>query len=119
MRLFANTAQEQLENRVAVLEREVEGLQEVGRSLALQFDTVARTLDQLKDLPRDFADLEKPIRELEMEWQDWFEKFRNLYSRLSRREERADKQPDEPQADPINPLAAQLLGRDSNVLRNG
>ena len=71
---------------------------------------------------RDIEDMRKPIRDLEMEWEDWFEKFRNLYGRITKRQQRAAEEeeaepaPDTQIATPVgmipadvNPLALNLL----------
>lgn len=55
--------------------------------------------------------LEKTVRDLTMEWEDWYEKFRNLYARISRRQQREDsaKEPEANGDGPMNPAAARLL----------
>lgn len=75
---------------------------------AEEFDELVTRVMQLEG---QLADLEKPVRDLEMEWQDWFEKFRNLYARITRRIEREQKtEPSEPNgAEAMNPLAMRLL----------
>lgn len=80
----------------------------VGRADALH--------DHLRGLDDKLEELARPVRDLEMEWQDYFEKFRNLYSRLSRRSEREaepSKTREEAGANGLpsdmNPLAAALL----------
>lgn len=45
------------------------------------------------------AALEKAHAQRELEWSDWFDKFRRLYARIARRMERAaDENPDAPQS---------------------
>lgn len=67
------------------------------------------------------VELETPVRELQAEWEDMFEKFRNLYGRITKRIKREqEEQQEEPEvvapitpgipAD-INPLAERLLRR--------
>lgn len=75
---------------------------------AEEFDELVTRVMQLEG---QLADLEKPVRDLEMEWQDWFEKFRNLYARITRRIERAEKTEttEANGEDPVNPLAMRLL----------
>ena len=58
-------------------------------------------------------ELEKPVRDIRMEWEDWFEKFRNLYGRLNKRRQRDEADPPEQTqaAEPrvTNPLALRLM----------
>lgn len=63
--------------------------------------------------------LERKVKELEIEWEGWYDKYRRLYARLSKREERAHAAPDEPVETArgggsphiTNPAALRLLGR--------
>lgn len=76
---------------------------------------------QLSDLERRVAKLEGRWDEIEIEWSEWFDKFRRLYARLAKRVHDDDKRSGEaPTESPanglhmgrsINPLAAALLRR--------
>lgn len=44
-----------------------------------------------KRLSERVADLEKRMDSVEMEWSEWFDKFRRLYARLAKRQEREEK----------------------------
>jgi len=84
--------------------------------LRRQQDALLEMAKRLDDYGASLEELQKPVRDLQMEWEDWFEKFRNLYSRIAKRQERAAV---EEKAEPseangalpadINPLALQLL----------
>lgn len=73
----------------------------------------------VKALGDSVDEMAKPIRDIEMEWEDWFEKFRNLYARISRRQQREAKESEveQPAGDAhglppdANPAALKLLGR--------
>ena len=84
--------------------------------------------EELRALRDQILDLERPVRELQLEWEDSFEKFRNLYARISKRLEREQQQStppessEQPVTDPriyrpnvpegqINPAALRLLNR--------
>lgn len=74
----------------------------------------ARRDREILDLRNALGDLEKRVRDVEMEWEDWFEKFRNLYARITRRQQREAAEPKENGLEPqpsMNPLAAELLSR--------
>lgn len=76
--------------------------------------------DRLGELDRQLAELAKlsaahdeqlqELRHLPMEWEDWFEKFKNLYARLNKRTQREEAATSEPAALPMSPAAARLLG---------
>jgi len=90
------TAREQVER----LDRELRSLEEVAARLRGRVDEMELT--------------ESRLREIEVEWADTFEKFRNLYARISKRIERAEPPPAEPNGSlphDINPLALNLLKR--------
>ncbi len=77
---------------------------------------LASVKKHLAELTTGLADLAKPVRDLEMEWEDWFHKFRNLLARLNKREERetvakveAAEPPGVALPTDMNPLALQLL----------
>jgi len=57
------------------------------------------------------AGLQKAVRDLEVEWEDYFEKFRNLYARINKRRQREATEAEEASApvQGINPLAQRLL----------
>ena len=63
--------------------------------------------------------LEKRIETIDVEWSEWFDKFRRLYARLAKRVHDDEKRPEAPEnpsngrsgAAPMNPLAAALLRR--------
>ncbi len=75
-----------------------------------------RQLDELRERIMQLEGGDARMRELELEWVDTYEKFRNLYGRISKRIERA--QPEEPEPDATgtphettNPAALRILGR--------
>jgi succinate dehydrogenase/fumarate reductase-like Fe-S protein len=46
------------------------------------------------DVAPRVAELEKKVRDLEVEWMDWYDKYRRLYARLAKRESRANGKTD-------------------------
>lgn len=74
---------------------------------------------RLARLEEDLAATKRRMKEIEVEWDGWYDKYRRLYARLSKREERAHETPDSPveprsPATPgqiTNPAAMRLLGR--------
>lgn len=66
---------------------------------------------RLTAVESDVQGLVTPVRDLTMEWEDWFEKFRNLYGRITKRQERETKAELTPEADngPMSPAAEALL----------
>lgn len=38
------------------------------------------------------ADLERQVQALEIEWSEWFDKYRRLYARIAKRAERDEKE---------------------------
>lgn len=58
--------------------------------------------------------LRREMRSVQVEWEDYFERFRNLLSRLSRRDRREAAKDDGPTEPPINPAAAALLQSSRN-----
>jgi hypothetical protein len=48
-------------------------------------DRVAKLTDTVADLRERVALQEKGLKALEMEWQEWWDKFRTLYARLAKR----------------------------------
>ena len=66
---------------------------------------------RLTAVESDVRGLVTPVRDLTMEWEDWFEKFRNLYGRISKRQQRENGTEQEPKdaGGPMNPAAAALL----------
>jgi len=65
---------------------------------------------RLTDLESEVRGLVTPVRDLTMEWEDWFEKFRNLYGRISKRQEREKVSENGEAPDtPMSPAAAALL----------
>lgn len=69
--------------------------------------------DRLNQLERQMITLRREMRSVQVEWEDYFERFRNLLSRLTKRDKRAA---DNGAADPvpINPAAAALLNSSRN-----
>ncbi len=64
--------------------------------------------------------LERRLKSIEADWDEWYDKFRRLYMRLSKRVEREEKEPDSASTSPaearsglgnrpLRPLAARLL----------
>lgn len=60
--------------------------------------------------------LEGRVKEIEVEWNGWYDKYRRLYARLAKREQRAVDEPDAPSEarsgngqGVSNPLAQRLL----------
>ena len=50
------------------------------------------------------------LRQIVLEWEDWYNKFRSLYGRLNKRAQRDEAPPEPaPQDEPINPAALKLL----------
>lgn len=97
--------------RVEDLERRLTELEEATRGSTGAFSSLQVRL----------VELETPVRELQAEWEDMFEKFRNLYGRITKRIKREQEEQEEPAevvaptspgipAD-INPLAERLLRR--------
>lgn len=70
-----------------------------------------------RDLVERVEALEKKLKGIELEWDDWYGKYRRLYARLAKRmrdEEQSPERPVEaesPNGRPrtLNPLAARLL----------
>lgn len=70
-------------------------------------------------------DLERKLKVIEADWDEWYDKFRRLYARLSKRVERDEKAstlPQDERSEPerhrtTNPLALALLtGRHDGLL---
>jgi hypothetical protein len=56
-------------------------------------------IQRLEKLDENQRLQEKGLKSLELEWQEWFDKFRLMYARLSKRiKEAADVNPDTPQS---------------------
>ena len=79
-------------------------------------DEVAGLGAQLSDLDEAIRDLRKPVKDIVVEWDDYYEKFRALYARIAKRQERAEKAEKAEAVEPngavpgdINPLALELL----------
>jgi len=75
---------------------------------------IERAMVTLEALGSQMAALELTsarARELETEWLDMYEKFRNLYARISKRIERAAPPEDLPNGHATNPAAMALLTR--------
>lgn len=53
--------------------------------------------------------LERKIKSLEVEWDEWYDKYRRLYARLSKRVER-DGEPPATGHRVTNPMARRLMG---------
>lgn len=81
-------------------------LQERVREADVRVGLLEEAIDRLQ---RDLEDLKKPVRDMEMEWESWFDKFRNLYARHSRRAER-EAAAETPETAPTNPAALRILG---------
>jgi len=66
----------------------------------------------VRRLEVDVEELQKDRSRLEMEWEDWFEKFRNLYARINKRHQREDAETVEtPAVQPMSPMALRLLNQ--------
>lgn len=52
------------------------------------------SLETEKRLDARLTELEKKVETIDLEWSEWFDKFRRLYARISKRVER-DRDPDE------------------------
>jgi len=76
---------------------------------------------RVEDLERELASLQAVVdttaarlKAVEMEWEDWYNKFRSLYGRLNKRDQR-EKEAAPPPSGPsngnhaVNPLALRLL----------
>lgn len=69
-------------------------------------------------------EIERKVKGLEIEWNEWFDKYRRLYARLAKRvkddEERstlpADERTDGKRYRTTNPLARAILGGSHGVL---
>ena len=61
---------------------------------------------RMEQVERALSELEH----IEVEWSDWFEKYKNLYARLNKRVQREEAKDQEEEPAPINPAAARLLG---------
>ena len=74
-------------------------------------ERVARLEERISVLEARLGELERPVRDIQMEWEDWFEKFRNLYARITKRQQREKEATGEAEKDdqPYNPLALSLL----------
>lgn len=98
--------------------RQVEDLGEQVAGLKKRLDTLSSLM---MDISNRLGDLERPVRELQLEWEDNFEKFRNLYGRITKRIKREEEEAEEPPAvaalsaggvpADINPAAARILSR--------
>lgn len=70
---------------------------------------------RLDEVIATVAQMQQDVRTIQMEWEDWFEKFRNLYARINKRVQResAASQPNgaDKTQPPMNPLAARLLSQ--------
>lgn len=86
-------------------------------------DSRIRKLEHLVgDLNDRLIGTEKPLKDILVEWDDYYEKFRNLYARIAKRQQReAEAEKAEPETangafpSDINPLALQLLqGKDES-----
>ena len=92
------------------------------RRLDVQEEALLAIAKRLDDYGESLGALQTPVRDLTMEWEDWFEKFRNLYSRIAKRQDReagAEKaeapEPNGALPPDVNPLALQLLqGKDDS-----
>jgi len=73
-----------------------------------------------KTAPEPGSDVEERLKALEeavgalahieIEWEDMFEKFKNLYARLNKRVQRDAEKEEPPPEPPMNPAAARILG---------
>lgn len=88
--------------------RRVRDLEDRVADLTIQGQGMASRLDSLSAA---LGELERPVRELETEWLDSYEKFRNLYGRITKRMERDAKEETAAEPADINPLAKRLLER--------
>lgn len=71
---------------------------------------------KLAELERRLTYLEDKYKAVDVEWSEWFEKYRRLYARLAKRESDAKKRDGEPLPEsdtpgypPVSPLAARLM----------
>lgn len=60
----------------------------------------APSVDQLAKLEAAVEKLDRKVTQIEMDWNEWFDKFRRLYARIAKRQERdeANEVPDAPQS---------------------
>ena len=65
------------------------------------------TVDRLEKLLEQHEARLNEMDHIEVEWADWFEKYKNLYSRLNRRVSR-DEPKEEPE-EPISPAAQRIF----------
>jgi len=73
----------------------------------------SRAEKQYEDILRQLAEHATKLDDMEhieIEWADWFEKFKNLYSRLNRRVERDEAKEPIPVEEPISPQALRIFG---------
>ena len=64
-------------------------------------------------------DLDNALKEIQWEWEKWYNKFRSLWATINRREARVSPT-EEPPAPSMNPAARALLERGTNgLLRSG
>lgn len=89
----------------------VSRLDQLERKLEVQLEGMERVRATLSDLELTSA----RMRELEVEWLDTYEKFRNLYARISKRVQRAGatEEPEKPERPNgvMNPAALALLNQ--------
>lgn len=73
----------------------------------------SRADKRYEDIIRQLAEHAEKLDDMEhieVEWSDWFEKFKNLYSRLNRRVERDEAKVEAPPEEPISPQALRIFG---------
>jgi len=64
---------------------------------------------QERPLERRLDDLERRIELLDVEWSEWYDKYRRLYARISKRAERDEKGPESLKDAPKPTNGAQLV----------
>lgn len=67
-------------------------------------------LERIVALERQVLELEKRVKEIDVEWSMWFDKFRRLLATISKRAQRAEEAPERHDQPEENPLARRLMG---------
>lgn len=71
---------------------------------------VDAALVEIQDCLKDIGERLDALDHIEVEWADWFEKFKNLYARLNKRVKREEEKEAVPAEEPISPAAQRIFG---------
>ena len=103
---------EGFENRIQAMEEKVAWLEGVADGMDARFEATRGECPQAKAL-------DDALKEIQWEWEKWYNKFRSLWATINRREAR-ETAAEDTSSPPMNPAARALLERGTNgLLRSG